>query len=460
MTARTATSPSLALVGLLLLTAVNVHSQEERDLQKLEQIIAVVGNEIILQSDVDAQLFQMEASGMPVDDVCPVVDQLMLQKLLLHQARLDSIMVDDGEVASQIDRRLEYYVRMFGSIEAFEAEYGKTVAAWKAEFREPMREQIMADRMQGEIEGQVRATPRDISDHFKSIPTDSLPLIPEEIRYSQIVIEPELSEEEKLETRVFMDSIRSEVVAGRLSLTLAAMRHSEDPGSKYKGGCYEDIRRGAFVPEVEAQVFATPEGAFSPVFESDFGFHFVKTTNIRGEVFSMCHVLMKPTVPETAMLEAAALADSVAQLITLDSLTFVQAVERFSTDEDTKNQGGRVTNPRTGGLFHGVDELDRTDFFLINELRTEEHSSATAVQGAEQQAYAIYLLNERKPAHAANPQQDYELFQMQVEADLRQAKLDKWVRRRLAETYVRLIDDFSGCDFDRQWLGETASGAQ
>ena len=238
------------------------------------------------------------------------------------------------------------------------------------------------------------------------------------------------------------------------------MRHSEDPGSKYKGGCYEDIRRGAFVPEVEAQVFATPEGAFSPVFESDFGFHFVKTTNIRGEVFSMCHVLMKPTVPETAMLEAAALADSVAQLITLDSLTFVQAVERFSTDEDTKNQGGRVTNPRTGGLFHGVDELDRTDFFLINELRTGEHSSATAVQGAEQQAYAIYLLDERKPAHAANPQQDYELFQMQVEADLRQAKLDKWVRRRLAETYVRLIDDFSGCDFDRQWLGETASGAQ
>ncbi len=460
MTARTASFASMAFAGLFCLITFGVQAQEERELQKLEQIIAVVGNEIILQSDVDAQLFQMEASGMPVTDVCPVVDQLMLQKLLLHQARLDSIMVDDGEVASQIDRRLEYYVRMFGSIEAFEAEYGKTVAAWKAEFREPMREQIMADRMQGEIEGQVRATPRDIADHFASIPADSLPLIPEEIRYSQLLIEPTLSEAQKLETRVELDSIRSEVVAGRLSLTLAAMRHSEDPGSKYKGGCYQDIRRGAFVPELEAQVFATPEGAFSPVFESDFGFHFVKTTNIRGEVFSMCHVLMNPAVPDAALEAAATLADSISTLLSADSLTFVQAVERFSTDEETKNQGGRVTNPRSGGLFHGVDELDRTDFFLINELRPGEHSAATAVQGEEQQAYAIYHLDERKPAHAANPLQDYELFQMQVEADLRQEKLDIWVRRRLAETYVRLTPDYAGCDFDRKWLGETASGAQ
>ena len=459
MTARSPASFKLPLLALCL-GGFSLFAQQEPELQQLERIVAVVGNEIILQSDIDAQIFQMEASGMPVQDVCPIVDQLMLQKLLLHQARLDSIMVDDGEVTTQIDRRLEYYIRMFGSVEAFEAEYGKTVAAWKAEFREPMREQIMADRMQAEIEGQVRATPRDIADHFAAIPADSLPLIPEEVRYSRILVEPELTEAQKLETRAFLDSIRSEVVAGRLSLTLAAMRHSEDPGSKYKGGCYEDIRRGAFVPEVEGQVFATPEGAFSPVFESDFGFHFVKTTNIRGEVFSMCHVLMKPTVPDDALEKAAALADSVATLLDVDSLTFEQAVKRFSTEEETRNQDGHITNPRTGGLFHGVDELERTDFFLINELRPGEHSTATAVEGAEQQAYAIYRLDERKPAHAANPQQDYELFQMQVEANLREAKLNKWVRRRLGETYVRLTPDFAGCDFDRDWLGETASGTR
>ena len=446
-----------ALLACVLL-ATGLIAQTEPELQKLEQIVAVVGNEIVLQSDVDAQVFQMEASGMPVGDVCPVVEQLMMQKLLLHQARLDSIEVDDGEVTAQIDRRLEYYISMFGSVEAFEAEYGKTVAAWKAEFREPMKEQIMADRMQAEIEGQVRATPRDIADHFAAIPADSLPLIPEEVRYSRILIEPELTEQQKLVTRSALDSIRADVVAGKLSLTLAAMRHSEDPGSKYKGGCYEDIRRGQFVPEMEAQVFATPEGAFSPVFETDYGFHFVKTTDIRGEVFSMCHVLMKPAVPASALEDAAALADSVAILLSADSLTFEEAVTRFSTEEDTKNQGGRVINSRTGGLYHGVDELERTDFFLINELRPGEHSQPTSVQGAEQEAYALYRLDERKPAHAANPQQDYELFQMQVEADLRQGKLDKWVTRQLAETYVRLTSDFGGCDFDQGWFGETAAG--
>ena len=149
-----------------------------------------------------------------------------------------------------------------------------------------------------------------------------------------------------------------------------------------------------------------------------------------------------------------------AVLLTADSLTFEEAVTRFSTEDDTKNQGGRVINPRTGGLFHGVDELERTDFFLINELRPGEHSSATSVMGAEQEAYALYRLDERKPAHAANPQQDYELFQMQVESDLRQAKLDKWVTRRLAETYVRLTSDFNGCDFDQGWFGETAAGGR
>ena len=163
--------PMTRLFALLacVLLATGLIAQTEPELQKLEQIVAVVGNEIVLQSDVDAQLFQMEASGMPVGDVCPVVEQLMLQKLLLHQARLDSIEVDDGEVTAQIDRRLEYYISMFGSVEAFEAEYGKTVAAWKAEFREPMKEQIMADRMQAEIEGGPRHAAGH-RDHFAAIP--------------------------------------------------------------------------------------------------------------------------------------------------------------------------------------------------------------------------------------------------------------------------------------------------
>ena len=429
--------------------------------QVIDGIAAVVGDHIILQSEVESQVFQMKASGMMKngEPVCPVVEQLMLQKLLLHQAELDSIIVSEADITAQIDRRLAYFVQMLGSVEAFEAEYGQSVSSWKAEFRLPVAEQMMAERMQGDIEGQVRSTPQDISDHFAGMHPDSLPLIPEEIRYAQIIIEPEVSETLKLETHQFLDSLRGAVVAGDLSMTLAALRHSQDPGSKYKGGCYENIRRGQFAAEVEAQVYATPEGAFSPVFESDFGLHFVKTTELRGEVFSMCHVLVKPTVSEEAVAAAGAQMDSIALWLDADSLTWDEAVLRYSTDEDTRLQGGRVINARSGGLNHGVDELPPGFFFVLNELESGAHSEPGLASGTDQPAYAIYQLEARKAAHPANPQQDFELFQQLVESNLKQDKLDRWVRKRLGETYARIAEDYSGCDWAYPWNSAAIFGA-
>ena len=439
----------------------NNGTADSSNLQVIDGIVAVVGDHIILQSEVDAQVFQMRATGglKPGAPICPVVENLMLQKLLLHQAGLDSIEVSEADITAQIDRRLAYYVNMLGSVEAFEAEYGQSVASWKSEFRLPMAEQMMADRMQVEIEGQVRSTPQDISDHYAGMHPDSLPLIPEEIRFSQIVIEPKVSETLKLETHQFLDSLRGDVVAGRLSMALAALRHSQDPGSKYKGGCYEGIRRGQFAPEVEAQVYATPEGAFSTVFESDFGLHFVKTTELRGEIFSMCHVLVKPTVSVDAVAAAAEQMDSVAHWLAVDSLSWDEAVVRYSTDEETRLQQGRVINERTGGLYHGVDELPQGFFFVLNELEPGGHSAPTSADGTEQPAYAIYKLESRKAAHPANPQQDFELFQQLVESTLKQDKLDRWVLQRLGETYARIADDYGGCDWAYPWTSAAIFGA-
>jgi peptidyl-prolyl cis-trans isomerase SurA len=429
--------------------------------QVIDGIVAVVGDHIILQSEVESQVFQMLASGMMTkgQPVCPVVEQLMLQKLLLHQAELDSIEVSEADITANIDRRLAYYVQMLGSVEAFEAQYGQSVASWKAEFRLPVAEQMMAERMQGEIEGQVRSTPQDISNHFEGMHPDSLPLIPEEIRYAQIVIEPEVSEALKLDTHQFLDSVRGAVVAGNLSMTLAALRHSQDPGSKYKGGCYENIRRGQFNAELEAQVYATPEGAFSPVFESDYGLHFVKTTELRGEVFSMCHVLVKPTVSAEAVAAAGAQMDSIARWLAVDSLTWNEAVLLYSTDEETRLQEGRVINERSGGLYLGVDELPAGFFFVLNELEEGGHSAPALASGTDQQAYAIYKLEARKAAHPANPQQDFELFQQLVESTLKQDKLDRWVRKRLGETYARIADEFSACDWAYPWNSAAILGA-
>jgi peptidyl-prolyl cis-trans isomerase SurA len=287
--------------------------------QRLDGIVAVVGDEIILASDIRDRVNQAKMEGRTVseDNECGLIESILFEKLLLHNARLDSLEVTDAEIMGEIDRRLTYYLQMFGSLEAFEAEYGKSVAEWKAEFQDPVREQILAQKMQGEIDQSVRSTPAQVQDYFSAIPVDSLPLIPEELSYSELVMQPEVGEAQKMRTRNTLDSIRTLVSMGKMSMTLAATRYSEDPGSKYKGGCYKNISRGQFVPEFEGAVYETAVGDYSPVFESDFGFHFLRVTDRRGEQFSACHVLMKPTFDPKALEVMASQIDSVSVKLAL-----------------------------------------------------------------------------------------------------------------------------------------------
>ena len=267
--------------------------------QRLDGIVAVVGDEIVLASDIQERVIQaqIEEEMSLEDNQCGLLESMLFEKLLLHNARLDSLEVTDAEVMGEIDRRLTYYLQMFGTIEAFEAEYGKSIAEWKGGVPRSVREQILAQKMQAEIDQSVRSTPAQVQKYFEDIPVDSLPLIPEELSYDGLFRCPVVSgEAQKMRTRTTLDSIRVLVETGKMSMTLAATRYSEDPGSKYKGGCYNNIARGQFVPEFEGAVYETEIGGYSPVFESDFGFHFLRVTDRRGEQFSACHVLMKPTL--------------------------------------------------------------------------------------------------------------------------------------------------------------------
>ena len=278
---------------------------------------------------------------------------MLFEKLLLHNARLDSLEVTDAEVLGEIDRRLTYYMQMFGSVEAFEAEYGKSVAEWKAEFNEPVREQILAQKMQAEIDQSVRSTPAQVQDYFDAIPTDSLPLIPEELSYSELVMQPEVGEKQKMRTRNTLDSIRILVETGKMSMTLAATRYSEDPGSKYKGGCYQNIGRGQFVPEFEGAVYETEVGGYSPVFESDFGYHFLRVTDRRGEQYSACHVLMKPTFDPKALEQMQAGIDSVSVKLALGDLPFETAVLNTAPAKKRVTKRAKSSTRRRGHAVWG-----------------------------------------------------------------------------------------------------------
>ena len=427
----------------------------------IDAIVAVVGEGIILESEVEAQAFAMKAqmaqTGQSMRELtevqrCNLIEDLLFQKLLVHQARLDSIEVTPSEVMDEIERRLAYYIQMFGTVEAFEAEYGQSVSEWKAEFEDPVYEQLLAGRMQAEINQQVRATPAEVNQLFTSTPADSLPLIPEAVRYRELVMQPAITESQKADVRNFLDSIRTLVSTGKMSLTLAASRYSEDPGSKYKGGCYENVGRGQFVPEFEAAAFDTPIGDMSPVFETDFGFHFLRVTDRRGQSFSACHVLVSAKVDPIALEGMGDEMDDVMAQIESSETTVEDAILNHSTREETRNQGGRVVNPRDGGTLFGSDELDPNLFFLLNAMKPGEISEPIQLIDDEDQGYWIAVqLEERVAAHRANPTQDFGYFQTLVENELREKQLQKWTLKAIDYTYVRIDPPYNACAFKNQW---------
>lgn len=441
---------TLFIAGLLGCTA----SFAQGDMQLIDKIVAIVGDEIVLYSDLQAAEMEMtKGQGkLTPGQQCTILENQVYQKLLLHHAKLDSVTVADQEVDAQVERRLNYFMTMFGTAEQFEAYYGKTVAQMKEEYFELIKEQLLVQKQQGEITKNAKTTPADVLRFYNSLPVDSLPLIGEQVAYSQIVIDPVIRESARQKVINFLDSVRQDIMAGRTSMTLQAARHSEDPGSRYKGGCYPLQSRGMFVPPYEAAVFNTPEGDYSPVFETEYGYHFVKVIEKRGDYYEACHILMSPKVSVEDFNSAKLRADSIHRELMKGSLKFMDAALRFSTDKDTRNQEGKVSNPQSGFRFD-VAQLPAELNLTLRGLDTGEASEPILnTEGDGSQSYIIYRLDQRLPAHRANLEQDYEIFQSQAEAREKQQETDKWVRSKLAWTFVSFSDEYKDCEMSFDWL--------
>jgi peptidyl-prolyl cis-trans isomerase SurA len=428
----------------------------QKDSTLIDEIIGVVGDEILLHSDIKSAEKDFakgaERNAAPFKP-CVVYEELLFQKLLLHQAKVDSVNITDAEVNGQVEQRLNYFIQMLGSVKEFEQYYGKTVSQMKEEFHDLIKDQMLAQREQSEVTKHVKVTPADVLTYFKTLPADSLPLISEQVQYSQLVINPIIREEEKDKIQNFLDSIRKDLINGRTSMTIQAAKWSEDPGSKYKGGCYPLQRKGSFVPEFEAAVFATPEGTYSPVFKSVYGYHFVKVIEKRGEFYEACHILMAPKIVADDLDNARLKCDSVFLAIRSDSLSFEKAVVRYSTDDETKNGQGVVVNPQTGSSRHDIGTLPADINLVIRPMKVGEISNPVLVTRPDgSQAYAIYKLVNRINAHRATMEQDYDIFKNRAEGLARENEIKKWVRKTLAKSYVYVHPDYQVCNFRFDWI--------
>jgi len=424
----------------------------------IDGVLAVVGKEIVLKSDLDqsveAQTRQNPA--LPVED-CRVFEDLLLEKLLLHQAALDSIEVAEDEVQANIDRRIAVFIQQIGSETKLEQYYGKSILEIKEEMAPLIKNQLTAQRMLQEINGDVEITPSEVREFYAEIPKDSLPLINAEVEYAEISLFPEVSDAAKQEAIDKLNEIKDRIENGSSFSTMAVL-YSEDPGSARNGGEYKGIKRGQFVKEFEAVAFNLALNEISEPFKSEYGYHIVQVQRKIGQELDLRHILIKPKI-SAENLEATKLKlDSIRQQILNNEITFEEAAQKYSAAEESRLNGGRVMNPQTGDSKWETGQLDKTIFYTLESIEEGTISEPSFFRTRdEKEGYKLVKLIDRSDAHIADMATDYQRIKQVALAQKKNRILEEWVDEKIKDTYVRVNNDYLQCEFRREWLNYSST---
>ena len=440
------------IISLLILALPIITFSQDK---VIDQIVATVGKNIILESDIESQYYQFRMqgniSGGESNVKCEILESLLFQSLLLNKAEVDSIEITESEIEQTMDQRLRYFIAQFGSKEAFEDYYGKSVIEFKEEFRDEIKNQLLIESAQRSITLNVNVTPSDVRKFFKSIPTDSLPLINSEVIIGQIVKNPPISLEQKLIIKEKLRGLRERILRGETFSTLAIL-YSEDPGSAKKGGELGLYGRGELYPAFEAIAFKLKKGEVSEIVETEAGFHIIQFIERKGEYVNVRHILFRHKVSPEDLSIAKQELDTVAMLIKSDSLTFDEAVVKYS-DDPSKNNGGLLINPITGTIRFEVTQLDPSVSFVIDKLKVGQISLPVLMETEDKrEAFRILYLKKRTLPHRANLEDDYNTIQDWAQQDKQQKAFSDWVKKKVKKTYVNIIDKYKDCEFDHEWF--------
>lgn len=413
----------------------------------IDKIVAQVGENIILQSEIETIFYQEAADGEVPDDLrCDILEQLITQKLLLIQALKDSVEVGDDRVEYELDRRLNYYESLFGSRQKMEEFYGKTFLEMKEEFREDIRDLLLAQQVQGQIVGELSVSPAEVKAFFKTIPEDSLPYFDAEVELGQIAIIPEPTAEQRQYAREKVEELRQRVLDGE-SFELLASIYSEDPGSKEDGGYLGCQPRGTYVTEFDAAAFKLQPGEISEVVSTQFGYHIIKMEERQGNNVCLRHILVTPPVTQANVQMATQQLDSIRKEIENGNINFREAASQFSDDEYSNLVGGDMTNPQTGSSFFAIDELDPDVYYAIEKLEPGEMSEIIPFYSYDgKRGLRIILLRSQSPPHRANLDDDYYRMQAAAKAQKEQTIISDWVYQKVKAAYLWVDPDYNGCE--------------
>ena len=421
----------------------------------VDRIIAIVGKNMVMESEVEAQYLQEKMQGSIEGSAsyirCQILQKMLRDNLLLNQAELDSIVVSDSDVERSLDQRLRYFISQFGSQEKLEEYYGKSIIEIKEEFRQMVKNYMLVEQVETEITKNVFVTPNDVKDFYRSIPPDSIPLISARVEMTQIIIIPPISMEQKVIIKEKLRDLRRRVVEGENFATLAIL-YSEDPGSAVKGGEIGFFGRGELYPEYEAAAFKLKEGEISEIVESKAGFHIIQLIERKGDYINTRHILLM-TKPSPVDLENARLKlDSILVKINAGEITFENAALKYS-DDPGKFGGGYIINPMTGTTWFEMDQLEPQVSFVINKLEVGQISTPVPTQSEEgKEAFRLVKLKSRNEPHRANLNDDYSLITDWALQNKKQQKIMEWVNKNVENAYIMVIDDYKTCDFDYNWF--------
>jgi len=448
-------------VGILffLLTSINLTFAQNITVNK---IAAVVGDNIILQSDIEREYANYILQGNPqnAEVKCGVLQQMLTQKLLSQQAVIDSVTVTDDEVTNEVDRRMRAFVQRAGGQERLEQFLNRSVLQYKDEIRPDVKEQLVANRMHSKITENIGITPLEVKRFFESIPKDSLPEYPTEVEVGEIVVYPKLTKAEKESFKDKAEALRLRIKGGEDFATLARL-YSQDPGSAPEGGDLGFFDRTAMVKEFTALAFKLKANELSPVFETDFGFHFLQVMERRGEQVRARHILIKMEAPQESMVRTKVAIDSIYENVVNKKLPFSAAASMYSDNNDTKYNGGMMLNAENVSsrtTFIPTDKLDPSVFFAIDTMKVGTYSKPyefTARDGKK--GYRFVYLKSKTDPHRANLDQDFPKIKEIAFEDKIQREVSSWFEKRRLSTYIKIDPEFQTCESLKMWLpNETA----
>ncbi len=440
----------------LLAFSFTTYAQSTRRV-KIDGVTAVVGDYVILDSDIEKLKVDIENQGAAAGEIsdCQLLGKLMEDRLYAHQAVQDSLLVSDTEVNATSDRQIQQLASQIGSVEKVLEFYNQPdLQSFKDELYDINKLRMLAEKMKMEIVGDVEVTPEEVRQFFYDIPITKRPVFGAELEIAQIVKQPKPSEEEKRRVIQRLEQIRQDVIENGSSFSVKAILYSQDPGSKSSGGAYSMTRETPFVKEFKDVAFSLREGEISEPFETDFGYHIILVEKIRGQEVDLRHILIIPEISNEQITAAQTQLDSIRNEIIADRLSFEDAALQFSDETETKYDGGILRNPQDYSARFELTNMDPTLYNQVARLRDNEISKPIREDDPRGGApkFKIMKIANRYDEHMADFARDYTKIKELALADKERKLIEKWISEKIKQTYVQINDSRKDCDFTSNWL--------